>query len=77
MHCYACDMLLENAALDKPTGRYYCQTCMEPTNEVILKMQDNDLEDYKILDIINKSSVEEISLNELEELENEEESEEE
>lgn len=35
MRCYCCNKILDNG-YDVKTGRWYCDECMEPTNEVIL-----------------------------------------
>jgi hypothetical protein len=33
---------LTNPQLDKPTGRYYCDPCLEPTVEVQLRLAGKD-----------------------------------
>ncbi len=35
MHCYACDNE-GDFTLDRPTSRYYCSPCFEPTTQVQL-----------------------------------------
>lgn len=62
MHCFACDMLLSNPTLDKPTGRYYCSECMELTNEVILCLSEKDFEDSDFLDTLEILYPEEVSI---------------
>lgn len=42
LKCYSCDCLLESPSLDRPTGRYYCQACLEPTTETILRMEGKE-----------------------------------
>lgn len=39
MKCFACDILVTSEAYDSKTDRYYCQTCMEFTNETILNQE--------------------------------------
>ena len=40
MHCYACNILLDSPSLDRPTNRYYCSVCFEPTTQVMLSIED-------------------------------------
>jgi hypothetical protein len=53
MHCYSCDILLSNPVEDKPTGRYYCDACMEPTNEIILSLIKKENQRYSYEDILD------------------------
>lgn len=46
MRCFACNIELHSATEDKPTGRFYCSICMEPTNEVILALEDKKIQFY-------------------------------
>lgn len=48
MRCFCCDCLLDNPSPDWPTGRFYCSVCFEPTNQVILSLEDKEL-DLEIL----------------------------
>lgn len=66
MRCYACNIILQSPSMDKPTGRYYCSICLEPTNDVLLKLSEAEFkEDSDFLDSI--PLFEEISIEELEE----------
>lgn len=42
MRCFACDCDMDNPPLDRNTGRYYCSSCMEFTNETILALEGKD-----------------------------------
>lgn len=42
MHCFACDRLLENPSMDRPTGRFYCSECFEPTVSEIQRIASKD-----------------------------------
>lgn len=46
MHCFACNVLLSNPQLDKPTGRYYCDPCIEPSVEEQLRLAGKDYYDF-------------------------------
>lgn len=50
MHCFACNILLNNPQLDKPTGRYYCDACLESTVEVQLKLAGKDYYDFTFIE---------------------------
>lgn len=74
MHCFACDKLLDMPPLDRPTGRYYCEACMEPTTEVMLAQMAGESSPYQYELFTRERSV---SWEELEEKELDEESEDE
>jgi hypothetical protein len=42
MRCFACDRSLSNPQPDPPTGRYYCDQCIQPTIEEQLRLQGKD-----------------------------------
>ena len=39
MRCYSCDLDVGDQGYDRPTGRYYCNTCLEPTHDVQLRRE--------------------------------------
>ena len=42
MKCFACDCTVSSESYDSKTDRFYCLTCMEPTNEIILNQELRD-----------------------------------
>lgn len=49
MRCFACNLDLGPAAvMDRPTKRYYCTDCFEPTLQVQLAAASEDIDWYRI-----------------------------
>lgn len=48
MRCFACSKdLSDDAPEDRPTGRFYCIDCYEPTLDVQLAQQAHDWHTYR------------------------------
>lgn len=73
MKCFACNKTLVEPKLDRPTGRYYCGECMEPTNKEIMRLAGkdeyesygpNDYEGILFSSFVERSDIDSIDLSE-------------